>query len=99
MAAVDVSFISLTMVLPNVLSALKPGAPVVALVKPQFEAGRKQVQRGGLVKDPAIHAEVLGRIILWIVEHGARLRGLTASPILGGDGNREFFVLVENRTD
>ncbi len=99
MAVVDVSFISLTLVLPNVLSALKPGAPVVALVKPQFEAGRKQVQRGGLVKDPAIHADVLGRIILWIVEHGARLRGLTASPILGGDGNREFFVLVENKTD
>jgi len=98
-ATVDVSFISLTLVLPNVLSAVKPGGLVVALVKPQFEAGRGQVQRGGLVKDPAIHAEVLGRIILWIVEHGARLRGLTSSPIPGGDGNREFFVLVENKTD
>lgn len=98
-ATVDVSFISLTLVLPNVLSAVKSGGLVVALVKPQFEAGRGQVQRGGLVKDPAIHAEVLGRIILWIVEHGARLRGLTTSPILGGDGNREFFVLVENKTD
>ena len=98
-ATVDVSFISLTLVLPNVLSAVKPGGLVVALVKPQFEAGRGQVQRGGLVKDPAIHAEVLGRIILWIVEHGARLRGLTSSPILGGDGNREFFVLVENKMD
>lgn len=98
-ATVDVSFISLTLVLPNVLGAVKPGGLVVALVKPQFEAGRGQVQRGGLVKDPAIHAEVLGRIILWIVEHGARLRGLTTSPILGGDGNREFFVLVENKTD
>ncbi len=98
-ATMDVSFISLTLVLPNVLSAVKPGGLVVALVKPQFEAGRGQVQRGGLVKDPAIHAEVLGRIILWIVEHGARLRGLTSSPIPGGDGNREFFVLVENKTD
>ena len=98
-ATVDVSFISLTLVLPNVLSAVKPGGLVVALVKPQFEAGRGQVQRGGLVKDPAIHAEVLGRIILWIVEHGARLRGLTSSPIPGGDGNREFFVLVENKMD
>ena len=98
-ATVDVSFISLTLVLPNVLSAVKPGGLVVALVKPQFEAGRGQVQRGGLVKDPAIHVQGLGRLILWIVEHGARLRGLTSSPILGGDGNREFFVLVENKMD
>ncbi|MEK7873524.1 MAG: TlyA family RNA methyltransferase, partial [Chloroflexota bacterium] len=95
MATVDVSFISLTLVLPNVLAMVKPGGPVMALVKPQFEAERKHIQRGGLVKDPAIHAQVLGRIIIWVVEHGARLRGLTASPILGGDGNREFFIRVE----
>ncbi|MBI4307512.1 MAG: TlyA family RNA methyltransferase [Chloroflexi bacterium] len=98
-ATVDVSFISLTRVLPSVLAQVKPSGTVLALVKPQFEAERRHVQRGGLVKDPRVHAQVLGRIVAWVVARGVRLRGLTASPITGGDGNREFFVQLEVSPD
>ncbi len=89
---VDVSFISLTQVLPNVLPHLKEGGCVVALVKPQFEARRREVGKGGVVRDPLIHARVLGRVIRWATDAGLRLRGITPSPILGAAGNREFFL-------
>lgn len=92
---IDVSFISLTKVLPTVQTYLKPCGLILALVKPQFEALRKEVGKGGIIKDPATHARVLGRIILWAIEKGWRLRGLTPSPILGTEGNREFFVLLK----
>ena len=100
LATVDVSFISLTKLLPSVMEHLQPGRPVIALAKPQFEALRREVGKGGVVRDPAIHAAVLARLIAWVVEHGIRLRGLTPSPILGDAGNREFFLLLEtpNRT-
>jgi len=91
----DVSFISLKKVVPTVSSLAKPGANMVCLVKPQFEAGRSQVEKGGLVKDPAVHSQVLGDFISWAIGQGYRLRGLTSSPILGAEGNREFFVLLE----
>lgn len=94
LATVDVSFISLTKVLPQVALHVKPGCPLIALVKPQFEAGREDVGRGGIVKDPRIHARVLGRMVLWVVDQGFRLRGLVPSPILGDAGNREFFLLL-----
>ncbi len=94
LATVDVSFISLQKVLPNAVSLLKERGYLIILVKPQFEAGREQVGKGGLVKDPLVHAQVLGRFILWAVDHRLRLRGLTPSPILGTAGNREFFVLL-----
>ena len=64
------------------------------LVKPQFEAKREEVSKGGVVKKPIVHARVLGRFIAWMIEHGFRLGGLLASPILGASGNEEFFVLV-----
>ena len=91
-ATVDVSFISLRQVLPNVLPHLEPWGRVVALVKPQFEAQRREVGKGGVVRDPLIHAKVLGRVVRWAAEAGLRLRGVTPSPILGAAGNREFFV-------
>mgnify|MGYP005841551131 CR=1 FL=1 len=94
LATVDVSFISLTLVLPSVAQHLKPGGRIVALVKPQFEARREQVGRRGVVKAPHVHAEVLGRVIVWAVDHGFRLRGLVPSPILGDEGNREFLLLL-----
>ena len=94
LATVDVSFISLTKVLPQVALHVKPGCPLIALVKPQFEAGREDVGRGGIVKDPRVHARVLGRMVLWAVDQGFRLRGLVPSPILGDAGNREFFLLL-----
>ena len=88
----DVSFISLRQVLPNVLPHLERRGRVVALVKPQFEAERREVGKGGVVRDPLIHAKVLGRVVRWAAEAGLRLRGVTPSPILGAAGNREFFV-------
>ena len=92
MATVDVSFISVRQVLPNMVSHLERGGSIVALVKPQFEARRREVGRGGVVRDPLIHARVLGRVIRWVTEAGLRLRSMTPSPILGAKGNREFFL-------
>jgi 23S rRNA (cytidine1920-2'-O)/16S rRNA (cytidine1409-2'-O)-methyltransferase len=94
-ATVDVSFISLTLVLPAAAQHVKEGGAILALVKPQFEAERRQVGKGGIVRDPKVHAGVLAKIILWAVEHGLRLRGLTPSPILGDAGNREFFLWLQ----
>ena len=91
----DVSFISLLKVVPPAAQHLRPGGPLVALVKPQFEAGRSQVGKGGVVRDPAIHAAVLGRVCLWAIAQGFRVRGITPSPLEGDAGNREFFVLLE----
>ena len=97
LATIDVSFISLTLVLPEISKNVKPGSPILALVKPQFEAKREEVGRGGVIKDPKVHARVLGRVINWAVDAGFRLRNICPSPILGDAGNREFFMLLENR--
>ena len=93
-ATVDVSFISLTQVLPNVTPHVKARGGVIALVKPQFEARRREVGKGGVVRDPQIHARVLGRMVGWVTRAGLRLRAMTPSPILGAAGNREFFLLL-----
>lgn len=95
LVTIDVSFISLRLVLPNTLQWLQPGGHIVALVKPQFEAGRGEVGRDGVVRDPAVHATVIGRVAWWCVNHGLRVRGVTVSPLLGPAGNREFFLLLE----
>ena len=92
---IDVSFISLSLVIPPALEHLQSGGNVVALVKPQFEASREQVGRGGIVKDPRAHAAVLGRMVLWATEQRLRLLGMCPSPILGDKGNREFFLLLQ----
>ncbi len=93
LATVDVSFISARLVLPNVAPLLKPGGCAIVLVKPQFEAARQEAP-GGVVRDPLVHAAVLGRFVKWTAENGFRLLGLTASPITGPAGNREFLVLL-----
>ncbi len=95
LATIDVSFISVEKVIPSVAQLLEEGGCLVVLLKPQFEARREEVGKGGVVKAPAVHARVLGRFIAWAVEHHYRLRGLVASPILGASGNREFLVLLE----
>ena len=92
---VDVSFISISLVLPPALEHLRDRCYVVVLVKPQFEARKEEVGRGGVIKDPQVHARVLGRTIAWAVGRGLRLRNLCASPILGDAGNREFFLLLQ----
>jgi 23S rRNA (cytidine1920-2'-O)/16S rRNA (cytidine1409-2'-O)-methyltransferase len=94
LATVDVSFISITRVLPSVSSHLRRGGLIVGLVKPQFEARRAEVGRGGVVRDPRVHARVLGRVIAWAISNGFRLRDLVPSPITGDRGNREYFVLL-----
>ena len=94
LATVDVSFISLTKILGAVHRLLRPGGRVVALVKPQFEAPRSEVARGGVVRDPLARARVLGRTVAWAAGHGFRLLGLTRSPLLGPAGNVEFFVCL-----
>ena len=95
LVTVDVSFISLTMVIPSALEHLKKDCNLIALVKPQFEAEKVEVGRGGVIKDPQVHARVLGQTINWATDSGLRLRGLCASPILGDAGNREFFLLLQ----
>jgi 23S rRNA (cytidine1920-2'-O)/16S rRNA (cytidine1409-2'-O)-methyltransferase len=89
---IDVSFISLQLVLPGVLHVLKPRGHIIALVKPQFEAGRRQVGKGGIVRDPAVHHDVLYRVATWAVTHGLVVRNAMPSPIQGTDGNVEFFL-------
>jgi 23S rRNA (cytidine1920-2'-O)/16S rRNA (cytidine1409-2'-O)-methyltransferase len=91
LVVIDVSFISLTTVLPAVLESAKPGADVLALVKPQFEAGREQVGRG-VVQDPVVHASAVGGVAAWAVRRGLRVRGVVRSPLLGPKGNREFYL-------
>jgi 23S rRNA (cytidine1920-2'-O)/16S rRNA (cytidine1409-2'-O)-methyltransferase len=88
----DASFIGLETVLPAPLALARPGAGLVALVKPQFEAGRERVGKGGVVRDPEVHREVCDRIAAWLPTLGWRVLGLEPSPILGPEGNREFLV-------
>jgi 23S rRNA (cytidine1920-2'-O)/16S rRNA (cytidine1409-2'-O)-methyltransferase len=95
LVTVDVSFISLALVIPAALEHLKDGRFLVVLVKPQFEARKEEVGRGGVIKDPQVHANVLGRTIAWAVGYGLRVRNLCSSPILGDAGNREFFLLLQ----
>jgi 23S rRNA (cytidine1920-2'-O)/16S rRNA (cytidine1409-2'-O)-methyltransferase len=96
LATLDLSFISLQKVVPNVSGMVRDRGLLLTLVKPQFEAGRQEVGRGGVVKDPLVHASVLGRFVCWAVDRGFKLEGLAASPLRGADGNREFFVLLRN---
>jgi len=92
LATVDVSFISLTLVLPRIRDWLVPGGSVVALIKPQFEAGRAQVGKGGVVRDLSIHRQVLQRILTWAEQNGLPPQGLIRSPIKGPAGNVEFLA-------
>jgi 23S rRNA (cytidine1920-2'-O)/16S rRNA (cytidine1409-2'-O)-methyltransferase len=93
-ATIDLSFISVTKVIPNVIEHLALPGYMIILLKPQFEAERKEVPKGGIIRDSQVHASVLGRFIVWATDHGIRLRGLVASPILGAEGNKEFLVFL-----
>ena len=94
LAVMDVSFISITLILPR-LRKLLPEAPVLSLIKPQFEAGRHAVGTGGIVRDPEVWREVLTRIGANAAGLGYAVAGPCVSPITGGDGNREFFYLFK----
>jgi len=92
LAVMDLSFISVRQVLPALLHVLTPGADLVVLVKPQFEAGRDEVGKGGLVRDPAVHARVVDEITAAAGALGLSRVAMTESPITGTEGNREFFL-------
>ncbi|WP_187375140.1 TlyA family RNA methyltransferase [Paenibacillus antibioticophila] len=91
-ASIDVSFISLKMILPPLLELLQRPADIAALIKPQFEAGREKVGKSGVVRDPKVHQEVLETVLNEAVSLGFTLEGLTFSPITGGEGNIEFLA-------
>lgn len=93
-ATIDVSFISLQKVLPAVRSVLRPGGRIIALFKPQFEANRREVGKGGVIRDSQLHAKLLGRFADWATAHGFRIVNLTLSPLLGPAGNREFVIYL-----
>jgi 23S rRNA (cytidine1920-2'-O)/16S rRNA (cytidine1409-2'-O)-methyltransferase len=97
-ATLDVSFISLTKVLPAVIQVLATGADIVALIKPQFEAGRSEVGKGGVVRDPGTRMAVVDRIHAFCDEAGLRWRGVTESPIRGPAGNVEYLAWLSLST-
>ncbi len=78
--------------LPAALARAKPGAALVALIKPQFEVGKGRVGKGGVVRDPALHEEVCARIAAWLPTQGWSVLGVTPSPITGPEGNVEFLI-------
>lgn len=89
----DLSFISLTLVIPTLVGLCQPGAPMVLLVKPQFEAGRREADRGrGVITDPAVHERVRTEVADALEAAGCEVRAWTESPITGADGNVEFLV-------
>ena len=97
LAVIDASFISLTLVIPHVVSLITDRGEIVALVKPQFEVGKGRVGKGGVVRDPALHAEVLtdlqARADGWQLE----VKGVTESPLRGPKGNKEFLLYLQKR--
>lgn len=94
----DASFIGLKTVLPAAMALTKPNARLVALIKPQFEVGKARVGKGGVVRDPALHAEVCADIEAWMnAQPGWRVAGLTTSPITGPEGNVEFLIAAEKQ--
>jgi 23S rRNA (cytidine1920-2'-O)/16S rRNA (cytidine1409-2'-O)-methyltransferase len=97
LVAIDVSFISLRLILPALLPLLKPEADVIALVKPQFEAGREEVGKGGLVRDPAVHERVLAEVASAAQAAGLLRQGVVSSPIAGATGNREFLMHLRQK--
>lgn len=92
-ASVDTSFISLRLVIPSIIPFLNSKSILIALIKPQFEAGRQRVGKGGVIRDPEIHQDVCRFIVSTCAELGFHVKGVTPSPILGPKGNREFLLV------
>jgi len=92
---IDTSFISLKLVVPAALNFLKKGGRILALIKPQFEVGKGKVGKGGVVKDPALHAEVIDTLSQFFQELGLEKEDVITSPILGPKGNREFIISLK----
>ena len=94
---IDVSFISLKIVVPSVTTLLKKGALILALIKPQFEVGKGQVGKGGVVRDTRLHNKVINDLSAYFTETGFSCEKVLPSPILGPKGNREFFILLRHK--
>ena len=99
MIVCDASFIGLAKVLLTPLTFVKPRARLVALIKPQFEAGRGEVGKGGVVRDPAIHARVCAQVTAWLTAQGWQVHGVETSPITGPEGNVEFLIAATRSAD
>jgi len=89
---IDVSFISLKIVVPAIMKFMKKDAGIVALIKPQFEVGRGKVGKGGVVSNPDLHKEVISELTVFFIDKGFFCKPVIPSPILGPKGNREFFI-------
>jgi 23S rRNA (cytidine1920-2'-O)/16S rRNA (cytidine1409-2'-O)-methyltransferase len=96
--AIDVSFISLTLILPNALAALKPEGIILALIKPQFELQRRDVGKGGIVRDPRLHQKAQDKIVAFVNDLGHVVVGIAPAGIKGADGNQEFFACIRKRS-
>lgn len=97
-ASIDVSFISLKLIFPPLKDILKPDGEFVALIKPQFEAGKEQVGKNGIIKDEQVHKDVIEKVLSYANENGFTLLNLSFSPITGGQGNIEFLGHFKNGT-
>lgn len=97
LAVMDVSFISVTKIIPAIIPLLEPDGKMIVLIKPQFEVGRGEVGKGGIVREPEKHERVLAEVNDFAANLGLHLKGQIDSPILGAEGNKEFLVLYERR--
>ena len=99
LCTIDVSFISLTLILPRAFELITPDGMILALIKPQFELRREDVGRGGIVRDPVLHEKAQQKIVNFVESGGRRVVGLVPSTITGADGNQEFFICIRKRSD
>jgi 23S rRNA (cytidine1920-2'-O)/16S rRNA (cytidine1409-2'-O)-methyltransferase len=95
---IDVSFISLTLILPNAFALLKPDGLILALIKPQFELQRSDVGKGGIVRDPRLHQKAQDKIVAFVEDLDHVVAGIAPAAIKGADGNQEFFACVRKRS-
>jgi 23S rRNA (cytidine1920-2'-O)/16S rRNA (cytidine1409-2'-O)-methyltransferase len=95
---IDVSFISLTLILPNAIALLKSDGVILALIKPQFELQRSDVGKGGIVRDVLLHQKAQDKIVAFVTDLGHIVAGIAPSAIKGADGNQEFFACIRKRS-
>ncbi|PYK10415.1 MAG: TlyA family rRNA (cytidine-2'-O)-methyltransferase [Verrucomicrobia bacterium] len=98
LCVIDVSFISLTLILPNAFDLIAPAGVILALIKPQFELQRSEVERGGIIRDPGLHRNAQDKIVTFVTHLGHVVTGIVPSAITGADGNQEFFACMRKRS-
>ena len=98
LCVIDVSFISLTLILPNAFDLIAPAGMILALIKPQFELQRSEVGRRGIIRDPGLHRNAQDKIVAFVTHLGHVVTGIVPSAITGADGNQEFFACMRKRS-